>query len=474
MAVQTLNRQWSSDWSIHAATVRELAARLAHPHHPLIGTSDLDSESSPYLAALGFGMRVTGLDVFAVLSIAAMINLLAFLVALPLFVRCFSTRGTAATWALVFILVLWGIEPWRWSGYLNLNSIGFGLPYPSMAAFALTLFTLALLHAWCVRPRLVAALGTGALGALVALVHPPTAVGAAIVAVAMLVWKWGALTARAWSHLTVAALLGLAILAAWPLYQFFSLFGHTAGFNAGNHGIYRAVVPRVLLLLLTLPALWLRWRRDRRDALVLLSIGAGSVFIVAGVVGDYTLGRTLPIAALGGQVALAIEVSRRIGEGDRRVAIAATSVAIVGIGFCAPALSRFIPRPILPSSLAGREELAPVTRGYSFLGVIPATTSSPSKQVETRGGPSPGVGRTVSPGGPAPFVQDAGRRTRDERARSFKTHDDAKRSSIIRRYGVRWLLLTPIYADDPSHAPLLALGRIVHRGRFVLVRLTQR
>jgi hypothetical protein len=33
----------------------------------------------------------------------------------------------AAFYALVFTLVLWGLSPWRWSGFLNLNSLGFGL-----------------------------------------------------------------------------------------------------------------------------------------------------------------------------------------------------------------------------------------------------------------------------------------------------------------------------------------------------------
>src|SRR5688572_13713729 len=37
------------------------------------------------------------------------------------------------------MLVLWGPQPWRWCGYASLNSIGFGLPYPSFLAFGLYL-----------------------------------------------------------------------------------------------------------------------------------------------------------------------------------------------------------------------------------------------------------------------------------------------------------------------------------------------
>ena len=62
--------------------------------------------------------------------------------------------------------------------------------------------------------------------------------------------------------------------------------------------------------LLSLPALWARWRRDRLDPLVLLFAGAAVLVALGWVTGRYALGRLWPAVALAGQLALAVEVSR--------------------------------------------------------------------------------------------------------------------------------------------------------------------
>src|SRR5262249_6960167 len=110
MAFQTSNRQWSQDWFLHAASVRELSVRPLHPHHPLLGTPTSDAEYSPYALVLGLISKVTGLGVVTVVSFAGLVNLVIFLIILPAFVRCFSRQPRAPAWALLFILLLWGFK----------------------------------------------------------------------------------------------------------------------------------------------------------------------------------------------------------------------------------------------------------------------------------------------------------------------------------------------------------------------------
>ena len=76
----------------------------------------------------------------------------------PVLVRGFGGNRTTALLLLVFTLLLWGVTPWRWSGFLSANSFGFGLPYPS--AFA-TAAAWACIGQWTALPRRRAATITG-------------------------------------------------------------------------------------------------------------------------------------------------------------------------------------------------------------------------------------------------------------------------------------------------------------------------
>jgi hypothetical protein len=137
MTSQTLNQQWSTDFWEHGAVVRELATHLLHPRHPLLPVDATHPYFSPYTVAVGALAKLLGMGPVGALSVAAVLNLVLFLVGFRLFVARLAANPLAPFSALLFTLVLWGVSPWRWSGFLNLNSLGFGLPYPSMFATAI-------------------------------------------------------------------------------------------------------------------------------------------------------------------------------------------------------------------------------------------------------------------------------------------------------------------------------------------------
>ncbi len=134
VAIQTANGQWSTDMWQHVAVVRELIARPVDPTHPLVRAATTHPDYSPYTVALGLIGHVTGRGAIAVLSLAAVLNVVLLMGALWLFVIEITDNRRAPFWALLFLLLLWGFEPLRASGVFGLNSIGFGAPYPS--AFA--------------------------------------------------------------------------------------------------------------------------------------------------------------------------------------------------------------------------------------------------------------------------------------------------------------------------------------------------
>ena len=166
--IQTLNGHWSTDMWEHAAVVRGLI------DDPFRSTPPLTLLDTPYTVTLGTLGHVLGVNAVTILSVAAIANLVLFLVALRLFVVEATANQRAPFWALVFLLLLWGFSPYRFSGFFNLNSIGFVLPYPSTFATAIALLTLtAALRALRDRRSMLfiaVAAGTGT----VVLVHPIT------------------------------------------------------------------------------------------------------------------------------------------------------------------------------------------------------------------------------------------------------------------------------------------------------------
>src|SRR6185503_6983685 len=98
----------------HFASVRELARGEFPPRHNLIPGYLPQGHYGPYLVALGWVARVTGLSPRAVLYAAGLLNLTAF----ALLFR--AVAPSAGRWAVPAFLLLWG--PWP----------GFVLTWPSL------------------------------------------------------------------------------------------------------------------------------------------------------------------------------------------------------------------------------------------------------------------------------------------------------------------------------------------------------
>ena len=174
-AIQTLNGQWSSDMWEHVAVVRELIARPGDPMHPLVLSDAAHPGFSPYTVALGVLGDLTGAGAIAVLSVAAVVNVVLLLLAFRLLVVEVTDNRRAPFWALLFVLVLWGFTPYRYSGFFGLNSIGFVAPFPSTLATAVAFGTLVVACRFA-RSRQLTLLVPIALGtAFVILVHPLSA-----------------------------------------------------------------------------------------------------------------------------------------------------------------------------------------------------------------------------------------------------------------------------------------------------------
>jgi hypothetical protein len=430
-----------------------------------------DPGLSPYTLVLGLAAR-SPLGVADVLSIAALFNVVLFLVGLRRFVGCFSKATLAPIWTLIATLFLWGPEaPWRWSGYLNANSIGFGLPYPSMFATALLFFALTALINFCDGGdrRQLAALVVLAPRATPSRVRP---------------WGW-----RGWRSSSAGSEPCLhAESGSWPAHRQLWAPRWWRGRCTRRSGSWAlrdgttACTPSCTGW--SAPARSSPsspsqcWRFASVPTTGIRSRSWPAAPRSSSSSGNYSLGRILPLGMLALHVALGVWLAERApalwrqGTGTQRLgsALAAGAVLVAGVFGCRAGLARAVPRLLLPSSVADDPRLETGDAGLSFLGreTSPGDVALVATREAARVSPALGA-KVVAPGYIAPFIEDVDRRYTDV-AQFFRSPSAGERQVIIERYGVSFVLF-----DLRFETPDRALGTVVHRDdRYVLVAVTAR
>ena len=440
--IQTLNGHWSTDMWEHVAVVRGLI------DDPFRSTPPLTLLDTPYTVTLGALGHAFGASAVTMLSFAAIANLLLLLVALRLFVIEATANRRAPFWALVFLLLLWGLSPYRFSGFFNLNSIGFVLPYPSTFATGIALLTLtAALRAMRKRrPVLFAAVAVGTTA--VVLVHPITGSWLAVGLLAVGISR--ARVPRDWVWLGAAGAVGFALTLLWPYYSVFDLLRDTSSYDAANKAMYRDVPTRLLPAVIGLWVIWRRFRADRRDLLAVLLVGGLAIYAYGYVRDEYSYGRSLALIVLILDVAAADGVARLEGgfrwggvTGRYRAgAVALGAILLLGLVESRGGLVRMVPGRLLPTSVRTSHELVRTDERYSFLedrvgrnDVVIGSTKRDNQVIAAI------AGKPLRPFWMAPVVRDIEERKRAQAEFLDPATPSDRRAEIVAKYQVRYVLL---------------------------------
>ncbi|MFE0515771.1 hypothetical protein [Streptomyces sp. NPDC058964] len=448
---------WAGDLGMHAATIERLRHSLVHPGNPLVDADTPSPYYSPWMLVLGGIARITGLSVFVVLRVGALVGLALLVTGVWRYVRTLSPHRAAPAIALLCLLLLWGPLLFEWSGFLGLNSLALTVSYPSVFALGLSF------HLWA---WLTGALRDGAgrgawpalgvLWAVILLVHQFSGVVASLGALATVVAARPG--RRVLPRLGAGVALGLVVLWAWPFYDFFSLFSAGADLEAIHRSLYGHLPGRFGLVLLGVAALALRWRRDRWDPLVIFFVLGAAVFAAGGASGHYSWGRVLPAALIPAQLAAALEVVG--GEGRARVvrigwACALAAALAVGAWTQIGTLGYVVRPGALPGAVAAKYRAPWV--GYRWItpwvkyGDVVMARTFPSRQIPAYGP------YTVAARDTDGLQPVEGRRDAAVRRLFAAGTPGSERRGIAREYGVRWVV-------DTGTAPPGAGLREVARG----------
>jgi len=284
-------------------------------------------------------------------------------------------------------------------------------------------------------------------------------------AAALVAARAGTLPLKAWLGLAAAAAEWLVLVLAWPYYPFFGLSGIT-GLDDIHKQLYQQPWLYFGLAVLALPALWLRARRDPRDPLVLLFLGALVVVAVGAVPGWHALGRMWPAVLLSAQLALAIELARYLAARPAGAAwrgwAAVTALALAAeLVVQSPHLAYGLPRDRLPHRLADNWP------DYAWIApyVRPGDVVVTSDYYALRSVPGYSA-KTIPPAWPDPFLTDQKLRWHELAVIHDPRTDPATRQALLAKYHARWVLEIPgswTISADRTPVAVGPLGQRLYR-----------
>ncbi|WP_405932139.1 hypothetical protein [Streptomyces sp. NBC_00827] len=442
------------DAGLHAAVVERLSASLLHPLHP---TADLPGAGSPYYSpyavAQGAFARLSGLGGWEVVRLSGPLNLLVLLTGIGRFVRVLAPRRPwAPVLALAVMTLLWGTERVSWSGFLALMPMTGNLGDPSTFAVGLAFWAWALTGTRAggggrggsrairyVGPSGLGSFsgyaGLGALYGLILLVHSITFVAAVLGAVALVAgWErgWQAGVVGRWALAGGTALL---VAVCWPY------FDVVAPADSTYERLYEGMPGHFWLALAGVPALWLRARRSRRDPLVLMFALECAAVAYGWVSGHYAYGGILGLTLVPAQFALAVELAAPRPWPARRRWLGAVAATGACVGFLTVQAGAVVPRSLDPVGF----EQPPRRPTYAWAArhIEPGEAVIADGYYAVRLIPGHGVD-LAAPALPDPALDEGERQRRLAAVRAYLAPSStrAERTAVVRRYDVRWLLLT--------------------------------
>lgn len=347
-------RNWGGDYWEHAAAAAELARHPLAPANPYTGTPGDSVLLDTWHLLVGLLSR-SGLGVEATLAFVAVVQLVAVLAALRVFARRFVAWRWAPPCFLVAALLFWGWQPWRWSGFVDFNGLGFVMVYPATGATALMLYGTVTLDRW-IRggSRNSAAVALVCVG-LVGAWSPMTLLPAAVLAAAVTLSPGGAGVRRRAVTLAAVAAAGLAGLLTTRVPP-----GEWAGvaqqLGVPMRRLWADVAARTVLALPGILGLVVRARRLRRVDTPALAAVIGALGLSVGwLVSIPNLGRLLIPVMLClhlGWVELLWWAALRSPVWRRGAVAAFATAGLLGLAGAYSAVARAVPPALLPEGIA--------------------------------------------------------------------------------------------------------------------------
>jgi len=311
-AVFASNGFWSGDFWEHSAVVKEFIEHPAHPHHPLFLLDAPNAFMSPYALLVASFARLLGLNAIYALSIFGLFNYLLLTYGIKRFCSVISSIPSENTsfYFLLLTLMLWGNDPWAYSGFFHIGIIETVLPYPSTFSIGLSLIALSLF----VKPLyLNKILSSGIICLIIYIIllsHPLTFIFLAS-GLFFLLFSSRSFLYIPLLNLTLVMFVACMTAFLWPYFSLYDLlFGGSNVYHSSNSVMYLQVWDRIWPNIMFLPFLW--WTSKSRVGIVIVFwlVSLCVLYMYGSISLNYSYGRIISYCILLFQVLAAVGIAQ--------------------------------------------------------------------------------------------------------------------------------------------------------------------
>lgn len=461
----------------YSASIRELAKNPSNPSNPHLLSPAPAMWFSPYLFFWAMFQRIAGIDVFKVMGLAGVVNVFILSLGVYFFVReYFSSDDLLPFLVLVTMLFFWG-KGWDFSGCFDFDWLRYSSFYPSIFCLGLSMicFFLALRFVECGRVHCI--IGIALINSVILVTHVFTATFC-FLGIALLSFRGEKMAPGRRIALLASIPVAFASALFWPYYSIYRAIALTSEVGVPfAPELQMDVASRLGPMILGVPvALYYLIKRKHVFLVLWLSICA-LMYLSACLINNSIGSRYVFFGA----VLLSIFISLMARDSYRRLIVSRTTlprllaysyIAILAMCVtyqCAKIGFKYAGYRSLEGILKG-EPVAQGSVGKAFLGKFDflrsyvrdgdVVLSDPETTwvVPSFAGRSVSMWRHYNP-----FVIDIWERFIDVRE-FFETEpgDIGYRREILRKYGVKYLLINSGHVSPELSADLKKLGRIVY------------
>ena len=486
VGIYATNGLWYGDFWEHSAVVSALMANPVHPAHPLLALSAPHAFMSPYHWVLAAFANATGVGAIDALALFGLLNFCLLAIGLKFYVRGFAGRHTEFTsfYALLFILFLWGANPWGHSGFFHFAQLADVLPYSSTFATALSFIALGLGFSNTHRSTAWRALALTAMTTVVLLSHPLTFVflASGLLCQCVQPGRPKFLIKAGGVLLVLCAAILVAML--WPYYSIVQLLtGAGDIYHSSNLVMYVDVVGRIWPILVLSPLLLPAFTFARTRSILLHILFLVAVYFFGYVSGKYSYGRDITFIVILVQILMAHSVARAEAHlYQTQPVVAQVGRAVLAIALLAGARVWLVPTitralTVVNSVVLGRQvSNQQMYKNLTFLPQFVKPGEIVLSDLETSWLVPSFGGKVIAGLHAQAFIADNDQRVEDLNGFFDPSASDQARLAVITRYGPTYLLLDK--QNTPEWKALASRFEQEHHSRqlfdneqFLLIRL---
>lgn len=306
ITIETTNGIWYGDFWEHSAVVQALIENTAAPSHPFFSLQAPHAFISPYHWITAIFAKYFNFSAIESLGLFGVLNFCLFTLGLKVFIEGFESKVLQLTcfYSFLFILFLWGNNPWGFSGFFYFELLADVLPYPSTFATALSLIGLGLGFKLDNTLSIIKQLSLILISTLVLLSHPLTFIFLTTGLICQAVTSKQIFLSIAHRLIIFAIATGIAFL--WPFYSIFALLtGAGDVYHSSNRSMYMDVLIKIWPIIVLLPLLWPVFKRQETRPVFLHLLVLVAVYFFGWFTGKYSYGRDITFIVILIQILLA-------------------------------------------------------------------------------------------------------------------------------------------------------------------------